>query len=296
VKASLGSKFEVGDEKTWWSFSSTTSSINVLQNEMFLGKSGERTIFNIDATCVFDISKYSAIPSESELLLPPNSELQVKGCLDTGHGLTMVHLQQLAYHPLLSAIVLSSGPSPVDQEEAKQKEKQHAAEEEAKQKEKQRAAEEEARRKAAQDKQRAVEQELARVQLQQREVEVKRMKAIEANQRTTDLWVAAQNDRTEEALSAYVSCLSPDYEAIISYKKEGQAVVNKYSKSQIPGVYRNAWKTAGRTVYNRVIRNITERDCEFTYSVAYPGYKVNCEAQMVFASPGTVSRGLYRVI
>ena len=47
VKEDLSDKYEVGNEYVWWAFSSCTEELAVLESEFFLGKSGERTLFNI---------------------------------------------------------------------------------------------------------------------------------------------------------------------------------------------------------------------------------------------------------
>ena len=41
-------EFPIGKEFTWWRFSSCTTDGEVLKNPMFLGQSGERTLFSID--------------------------------------------------------------------------------------------------------------------------------------------------------------------------------------------------------------------------------------------------------
>jgi len=68
----------------WWPFSSTTSNLSVLSNPMFLGKSGSRTIFQIHTSKAVDISAFSAIKSEAELLLPPGLGLCITGVLPRG--------------------------------------------------------------------------------------------------------------------------------------------------------------------------------------------------------------------
>ena len=44
---------------TWWSFSSTTTNIAALENPMFLGKDGDRTIFQIMTRHGADIGSFS---------------------------------------------------------------------------------------------------------------------------------------------------------------------------------------------------------------------------------------------
>ena len=44
---------------TWWSFTSTTLEMSLLEDEQFCGKDGERTVFMISTTLGFDISAFS---------------------------------------------------------------------------------------------------------------------------------------------------------------------------------------------------------------------------------------------
>eukprot|EP01043_Picozoa_sp_COSAG02_P021957 COSAG02_NODE_1127_length_14428_cov_68.304627_6_plen_93_part_00 len=79
---------------TWWSFSSTTTNIAALSNDMFLGTNGDRTIFQIHTSRGIDIGKLSAIPSEAEVLLPAGIVLTVTGVLPkSADGLTIVTLE-----------------------------------------------------------------------------------------------------------------------------------------------------------------------------------------------------------
>lgn len=84
---------EYAEDETlvWWQFSSTTSKISVLSNPMFLGKTGPRTIFQIHTSKAVDVSAFSAVQSEAELLLPPGIALKVTGVLPkSADGLTIL--------------------------------------------------------------------------------------------------------------------------------------------------------------------------------------------------------------
>ncbi|CAF5143328.1 unnamed protein product, partial [Rotaria sp. Silwood1] len=69
VKLDLSEKYPIGENVVWWGFSSCTVSINVLQSENFLGKTGERTMFNIECYSGKNIQKHSYYPTEDEVLL-----------------------------------------------------------------------------------------------------------------------------------------------------------------------------------------------------------------------------------
>jgi len=95
VKLNLREKYvkKTGKSEIWWSFGSTTERMDVLTNEMFLGEKGERTIFVISSLTCRDISQYSAISTEKELLLLPGTVLVVESILPQGE-LTLVQLKE----------------------------------------------------------------------------------------------------------------------------------------------------------------------------------------------------------
>jgi len=95
VKLNLREKYmkKTGKSEIWWSFGSTTERMDVLTNEMFLGEKGERTMFIISSLTCRDISQYSAISTEKELLLLPGTVLVVESILPQGE-LTLVQLKE----------------------------------------------------------------------------------------------------------------------------------------------------------------------------------------------------------
>jgi len=82
-----------GKNEIWWSFGSTTENIDVLNNAMFLGQKGERTLFMISSLTCRDISRYSAVSTEKELILLPGTVLVVEAILPQGE-LTLVQLKE----------------------------------------------------------------------------------------------------------------------------------------------------------------------------------------------------------
>jgi TPR repeat protein len=97
VKADLRAQYPKDREVTWFQFSSCSCDIEVEQSEQFLGKTGTRTLFSIELTTgrARSITKFSLVPSEAEVLLPPNSRFVVLGQLDAGNGLTIITLREL---------------------------------------------------------------------------------------------------------------------------------------------------------------------------------------------------------
>ena len=72
VKRDLSSKFKKGKKFVWWSITSTTSSVDTIQQDTFLGERGERTLFAIEAKSAVLVTEYAALgDEEAEWLLPP---------------------------------------------------------------------------------------------------------------------------------------------------------------------------------------------------------------------------------
>lgn len=104
--------YRVGRIVVWCQFSSCAASLDV-QN-IFLGCRGRRFLFSIELTSgrAREISHCSLYPQEREVLLPPNTRLEVFGCFDGGGGLTVLQLKELpSIDPIkeFSAVTSSSG-------------------------------------------------------------------------------------------------------------------------------------------------------------------------------------------
>jgi hypothetical protein len=107
VKQNLNHLYPEGETCIWWGFSSCTTSVRVLQNEDFLGKSGTRTMFNIECVTGKNIQNHSFHRSEDEILLLPARQFQVVSCLDSGNDLYIVQLKETEPpFPLLEPILL----------------------------------------------------------------------------------------------------------------------------------------------------------------------------------------------
>ncbi|CAF1125103.1 unnamed protein product [Adineta steineri] len=48
VTKNLTAEFPVGTQVTWWAFLSCTTEMTVLENELYLGNSGNRTLFSVE--------------------------------------------------------------------------------------------------------------------------------------------------------------------------------------------------------------------------------------------------------
>jgi hypothetical protein len=95
VKLDLSAQYPRGSTVTWWGFSSCTTSLEVLSDERFLGRTGTRTLFNIKCHSAKSIKQYSFYPEEEEYLFPPARQFQVIGCLNQGNGLHIIQLEEI---------------------------------------------------------------------------------------------------------------------------------------------------------------------------------------------------------
>jgi hypothetical protein len=96
VTADLRPQYPKGSKQIWWSFSSCTTEMSALESDLFLGKSGTRTLFRIDnCTRAVDIQKFSVSPTEAEVLLIPGAHLEVVDVGDMDNGLVIITLKQI---------------------------------------------------------------------------------------------------------------------------------------------------------------------------------------------------------
>ena len=80
------------DVYTWWGVSSCSRSVNIVQR--FMGDSG--TLFNIETAHGKDISMFSVVPAEEEVILMPATRVRAKS--EAAHffdRLFIVHLEEI---------------------------------------------------------------------------------------------------------------------------------------------------------------------------------------------------------
>ncbi|CAF0994136.1 unnamed protein product [Adineta steineri] len=107
VKEDLRAEYPKDSTFIWWAFSSCTSSIEVLECDNFFGKTGTRTLFQIDCETGKDIKSHSFIKKEDEILLLPARQFQVKSCLNSGNGLHIIQIKEIQpAFPLLEPVSL----------------------------------------------------------------------------------------------------------------------------------------------------------------------------------------------
>jgi hypothetical protein len=95
ITRDLRKDYQKGQTIIWWSFSSCTLTMDVLDNEQFLGSEGARTLFTIESSSGKDIRKHSAFQQEDEVLLPAARQFQVIACLHQGNGLNLIQLKEI---------------------------------------------------------------------------------------------------------------------------------------------------------------------------------------------------------
>lgn len=95
VRQDLRKEYPRKSSFIWWSFSSCTRSIEILENEQFFGQTGARTLFEIDCFTGKDIKSHSFIPHEDEVLLMPAREFYVKSILNSGNDLHIIQLEEV---------------------------------------------------------------------------------------------------------------------------------------------------------------------------------------------------------
>jgi hypothetical protein len=95
VKQDLSKEYPKGITVTWWPFSSCTTTVDVLENDNFLGQNGTRTLFAIECESAKSIKQFSFYSKEEEVLLPPARQFQVMACLNQGNGLHIIQLREI---------------------------------------------------------------------------------------------------------------------------------------------------------------------------------------------------------
>jgi Ran GTPase-activating protein (RanGAP) involved in mRNA processing and transport len=95
IRLSMGDMYPQGKTFVWWGFSSCTTSIDVLEAEQFFGKTGSRTLFNIECNNGRCIRGHSYIEKENEVLLLPAVHLKVVACLTQSSDFHIIQLKEV---------------------------------------------------------------------------------------------------------------------------------------------------------------------------------------------------------
>jgi hypothetical protein len=94
VKEDLSGYYLPNTNSIWWSFSSCTDTIHVLESDEFCGRIGVRTMFHIKCLGGRSVKNHSFYHSENEILLLPGRYLQVRGHYSAADGLHIIDLEE----------------------------------------------------------------------------------------------------------------------------------------------------------------------------------------------------------
>jgi hypothetical protein len=94
VRKNHSADYPPGAEVIWWAFSSCTTSLNVLESDLYLGNVGTRTLFSVETINARTIRSHSHFKTEDEILLLPGTFFEVKSRLNPAPDLYIIHLQQ----------------------------------------------------------------------------------------------------------------------------------------------------------------------------------------------------------
>lgn len=95
VRKNISNQFLPGTQVTWWNFSSCTATLTVLESDLYLGTSGERTLFSIEILNGRNVRDHSFFDHEDEILALPGTHLEVKSQLNPAPDLHIIHLKQI---------------------------------------------------------------------------------------------------------------------------------------------------------------------------------------------------------
>ncbi|CAF1035365.1 unnamed protein product [Adineta ricciae] len=95
VPEDLRHLYKEGKKVTWWSVSSCTTSLKVLESPYYVGTSGVRTMFHIETRSGKIIRAHSYYQHEDEILLPPGLYFEIVSNFSPAPGLYMIQLREI---------------------------------------------------------------------------------------------------------------------------------------------------------------------------------------------------------
>jgi hypothetical protein len=101
VTKNLSTDFPPNTLVTWWPFSSCTTELTVLENNMYLGYTGERTLFSVEVINGRTVRAHSHFITEDEILLLPGTHMVVQSQLNPAPDLHIIHLKQIIPEQML---------------------------------------------------------------------------------------------------------------------------------------------------------------------------------------------------
>lgn len=101
VRRDISDQFPPGAQVTWWTFSSCTTTLTVLENTLYLGREGPRTLFSIEVFNGRKITSHSKYFGEDEVLLLPGTYMEVQSQFSPAPDLHVIHLRQMMPQEIL---------------------------------------------------------------------------------------------------------------------------------------------------------------------------------------------------
>ncbi|CAF3649119.1 unnamed protein product [Rotaria sp. Silwood1] len=110
VKLDLSKRYIEGKTIVWWGFSSCTTTVGILQSELFLGTTNARTMFTLQCQSARDIRKHSYYQAEDEVLLMAATQFKVISYLNQDN-LHIIQLEEIhPPFPLLQPVPIDIPP------------------------------------------------------------------------------------------------------------------------------------------------------------------------------------------
>jgi hypothetical protein len=101
VTKNMSAEFPPGTPVTWWAFSSCTTELTVLESNMYLGNTGNRTLFSVEAINGRTVRAHSHFVTEDEILLLPGTHMIVQSLFSPAPDLHIIHLRQIVPEEVL---------------------------------------------------------------------------------------------------------------------------------------------------------------------------------------------------
>ncbi|CAM4970481.1 unnamed protein product [Rotaria socialis] len=101
ITKDLSAEFSPDTLVTWRAFSSCTSALTVLENNIYLGNTGARTLLSVEVINGRTIRAHSHFATEDEILLLPGTRMVVQSQLNPAPDLYIIHLKQIIPEEIL---------------------------------------------------------------------------------------------------------------------------------------------------------------------------------------------------
>lgn len=95
TKSDLHALYQTGKKVVWQGFASCTTSVNALESEQAMGKTGPRTLFAIECYTGKNIGTFSSNNHEDEILLLPGTQFEVLTCLNVASNIHIIQLKEV---------------------------------------------------------------------------------------------------------------------------------------------------------------------------------------------------------